>query len=116
LIFAFGLSISSHFLLRLLVGKDFQKAASIIVWISLGYAFDGMYYMVTNYIFYSYKTYLLAVITLISGILNILMTLFLVEINNMVGAAQAFMISYFFQFLFTWIVSAKVYQMPWRIL
>jgi O-antigen/teichoic acid export membrane protein len=110
-----ALGIISPVILKILVGKEFQNAASIIIWIALGNSFNGMYYMVTNYIFYSYKTYLLTIITLIVGLLNIGLTYYLVSIHNLAGAAQSFMISNALSFLVTWIVSASVFKMPWNI-
>lgn len=110
-----ALGIISPVILKILVGREFQNAASIIIWIALGNSFSGMYYMVTNYIFYSYKTYLLTIITLIVGLLNIGLTYYLVSIHNLAGAAQSFMISNALSFLVTWIVSSRVYSMPWSL-
>jgi O-antigen/teichoic acid export membrane protein len=110
-----ALGIISPVILKILVGREFQNAASIIIWMALGNSFNGMYYMVTNYIFYSYKTYLLTIITFIIGLLNIGLTYYLVSIHNLAGAAQSFMISNALSFLVTWIVSASVFKMPWNI-
>jgi O-antigen/teichoic acid export membrane protein len=102
------------YLLKVLVGKEFQKSSNLILWIALGNAFSGMYYMVTNYIFYTYKTYLLSVITFFCGLLNILITYILIKYLKLIGAAQAFMIANFMLFILTWYLSSKVYKMPWR--
>ena len=42
------------------VGKNFQGASIYVVWIAMGYAFNGMYKMVCNYIFFVEKTHLLS--------------------------------------------------------
>jgi O-antigen/teichoic acid export membrane protein len=101
-------------LLPIFVGEKFFKAEKVILWILLGNAFNGMYYMVTNYIFYAYKSHILAIITFIVGILNVPITFYLVKLNGEVGAAQSFMIVNILIFLFTWILSAKLYPMPWK--
>jgi O-antigen/teichoic acid export membrane protein len=44
-IFALILGISSPYLVKILLGKDFSKSAPIIIWIAIGAAFNGMYYM-----------------------------------------------------------------------
>lgn len=49
--------------LKLLVGEKFLGSSQFIIWIALGSAFQGMYYMVTNYIFYAQQTHLLAWVT-----------------------------------------------------
>lgn len=101
------------FLLSLLLGKDFQEASIYILWIALGNAFGGMYYMVTNYISYESKNHLLAVTTLVAAVLNVIFVYFLMKINGPVGVAQGTMLAYLCLFLFTWILSQKVYPMPW---
>jgi O-antigen/teichoic acid export membrane protein len=106
------------FILKILfpifVGEKFLKAEKVILWVLLGNAFNGMYYMVVNYIFYTYKSHILAIITFIVGLLNIPITFLFVKFNEEVGAAQSFMITNMFMFLFTWILSARVYPMNWQ--
>ena len=106
------------FILKILfpifIGEKFFEAERVILWILLGNAFGGMYFMVTNYIFYAYKSHILAIITFVVGILNVPITFYLVKLNGEVGAAQGFMIINMLMFLFTWILSAKVYPMNWR--
>src|SRR5690606_10232802 len=63
--------IAARSLLPMLVGEEFIQAGRIVIFISLGYSLTGLYYIVTNYIFYAEKTKLLTIITLISGVINI---------------------------------------------
>ncbi|NLD97711.1 MAG: hypothetical protein GX635_11360 [Synergistaceae bacterium] len=102
------------FLMRVLVGVQFQGSSMYVIWIALGYAFDGMYYMVVNYIFYAEKTHLLAMVTLMGAIINIFFNYFFIRWNGAVGAAQATSLMYLLTFLFVWYLSSKVYLMPWR--
>jgi O-antigen/teichoic acid export membrane protein len=120
-IYFFGIIFFAYlifFILKVLfpifVGEKFLKAEKVILWILLGNAFGGMYFMVTNYIFYAYKSHILAIITFIVGILNVPITFYLVKLNGEVGAAQGFLIVNILSFLFTWVISAKVYPMNWR--
>jgi O-antigen/teichoic acid export membrane protein len=64
-------------ILATLVGAKFQAAAPIVVFIALGQAFSGMYYMVATYVFYGGRTASLAVITLVAGLLNVAITYWL---------------------------------------
>jgi len=106
------------FILKILfpifVGEKFLKAEKVILWILLGNAFNGMYFMVVNYIFYTYKSHILAFVTFIVGLMNVPITFLFVKFYEEVGAAQSFMIVNMLMFLFTWILSAKVYPMNWR--
>jgi O-antigen/teichoic acid export membrane protein len=100
-------------ILGLLVGEKFRAAAPIVAYITLGFAFGGMYYMVSNYVFFAGRTANLAVITLTSGLLNVLMSYVLLKINGVVGAAQAFMLAQACLFAGTWWLANRSRPMPW---
>jgi O-antigen/teichoic acid export membrane protein len=113
IILALLIAIISPWLLSFLVGKNFITATDYILWIAIGYAFNGMYKMVANYIFYAKKTHILAWLTFFTAISNIIISYLLIIKNGPVGAAQGTMFAFFMTFLLTWILSAKVYDMPW---
>jgi O-antigen/teichoic acid export membrane protein len=98
---------------RLFVGTDFIEGEKYIFWISIGFAFNGMYKMVVNYIFFTEKTYLLAGITTTTAIVNVFLTYFLVSKIGAIGAAYSLCFSYFLSFALTWYFSNKVYPLPW---
>ena len=106
-------AIIASFLLPLLVGEEFQAASSLIIYMCLGFSVTGLYYLVTNYIFYTGKTKYLAAITFMCGLLNIPLTYYLVDLHGINGAAIAFLIIQFLFFVLTWILAAKVFPMPW---
>jgi O-antigen/teichoic acid export membrane protein len=112
---ALVLSWIAPWFISIIVGEKFRDASRYVIWIALGWAFDGMYKMVTNYIFYEQKTHLLAFITLLTGVANIVMCYFLIKYNGTIGAAQATMFSFLFSFILTWLLSMKVYKMPWNL-
>lgn len=99
--------------LQILVGKSFQQASEFVIYMTLGFAFGGWYYMVTNYIFFESKTSLLAIVTAVAGLVNIPLTILLVKVNGLAGAAQAFMLTQFLSFAGTWWLAHKAHPMPW---
>lgn len=113
LFFAFLLGIVAPFILKYLLGKEFQGSAIYVTWIAVGSAFNGMYYMVVNYIFYAEKTYLLAIVTFTGAAINICMNYFLIKINGAIGAAQATSVTHLITFLMVWYLAKRVYSMPW---
>jgi len=113
--FAIVFGLFSEPLVKIMLGRDFVSSSEVVFWIALGNSFDGMYYMVVNYIFYAYKTYILAWITFFGGLFNVIVTFILTKINGIVGAAQAYAITLFITFILVWLLSAKVYKMPWRL-
>ena len=110
---ALTLGFIAPMLVRFLVGESFRDAGNFVIFIALGFAFGGCYFMVTNYLFYASKTSLLALITLASGIINIPLMFWLVGVNGLTGAGQAFMLSQAISFMVTWWLANKTHPMPW---
>jgi O-antigen/teichoic acid export membrane protein len=101
------------FVIGIIVGEDFLPSAQLVIYIALGFALGGCYYMVVNYIFFVSKTEFLAIITLASGLLNIPITYILTLHMQLEGAAIAFLITHMISFLGSWLLSQRVYKMPW---
>ena len=95
------------------IDKKFEKAQIYVFWISLSFAFSGMYKMVTNYIFYIKKTYILAWVTFFSSIINLILNYFLITKYGPVGVAIATALTSFIFFVLTWYISNRLYSMPW---
>ncbi len=115
LLLAVGFAAIAPWLLSFFVGKAFGGSGVYTFWISIGFAFSGMYYMVCNYIFYAGKTSVLAAVTFATALLNVVFNYVLIKLNGPVGAAQASAIAFFISFVLTWILSARVYPMPWNL-
>jgi len=116
LFFAFLLGLAAPFILKYLVGKEFQGSAIYVIWIAIGSAFHGMYFMVVNYIFYAEKTYLLAIVTFTGAAINVALNYIFITVNGAIGAAQATSITHLITLLMVWYLADRVYPMPWRIL
>lgn len=100
-------------LVVLIAGEQYAQAAEVVGWLALGQGFQGMYLMVTNYIFYSKKTGLLSVASISSGLLNLFLLIVLVRILGLQGAAIAFALSMGIRFVLTWFIAHKRHPMPW---
>ena len=114
-IFLLALLISYIFILLLpyIVGEEFQKAKNYIVYIAIAYSFSGMYMMVVNYIFYEKKTHLLSMVTIVTSIFHVILSYLLIKKLGPIGAAYSTIISFFVTFIWVWILSNKIYKMPW---
>jgi len=115
LVLAIILGLSAHVIIGSFLDKRYIMASDFVVWIALGYAFNGMYFMVSNYLFYAEKTYILTMVTVTAAIFNIGATYILIKLNGTIGAAQASCLTFFVFFILTWLASNKVYRMPWRL-
>jgi len=97
-----------HFL-----GKDFQGGMELVLWIALGFAFNGMYKMVSVYFFYREKTNFIALISIFTALINFFFANWMIPRYGYRGAAIATMSAFFIQFVFTWFWSTRVQKMPW---
>lgn len=113
-VFALIIGISAPFVLPLFVGEKYRGASELVMYLALGHAFNGMYYMVTCYVFYESQTSKLAVITVLSGLCNSVLSYFLIRSHGVVGAAQGFMVAQGLLFAGTWWLANRIYPMPWR--
>ena len=103
----------SPFFLPYVVGEQYQEAGSLLIFVLLGNAFLGMYYMVTNYIFFKRKTGLLSLLTISIGVVSLVLTWFLIGAYGLKGAAIGFMIGQAALFLGAWVLSSFFVPMPW---
>lgn len=110
---AFGSWLFAPSLTVLIAGQEFIEAGEVIGWLIMGQVLDGMYLMVTNYIFYMKRTELLGLATIISGVINLGMLYYLIPMWGLKGAAIAFLTSMAIRFLLTWFVASRVCPMPW---
>ena len=101
------------YLIPIILGQSFQSSSQLVGILILGQTFGGLYYFVTNYIFYTKKTKFLAMSTFMSGMINILLLIIMLPQYGLVGAAYAFLISKLTHFIVTWYVANKVLPMPW---
>lgn len=100
-------------LVTFVAGEEYARAGDVIGWLALGHVFSGMYLMVTNYIFYSKRTGLLSLVTIVSGLINVALLFVLVSRYGLEGAAYSFSIAMATRFLLTWLVAQKRHPMPW---
>lgn len=115
LLLAALLALAAPIIGRVVLGGAFQESIGIIGWIGLGYAFNGMYKMVTNYMFFAEKTYVLAWITFGTAICGAGLNYVLIKANGLTGAAQASCATFLLSFLATWVIAHGVFPMPWRL-
>jgi len=98
-----------------LLGKEFQAGMGLVLWIGLGFAFNGMYKMVSVYLFYLEKTMVIATMSIGAAALNIVLNFMFVPKYAAEGAALATLTSMFVQFIIAWWISSRYLKMPWLL-
>jgi len=109
------LGLAAPWFLGVFLGKEFHGSTNFVLWIALGYAFDGMYKMVACYIMYVQKTAMLGMMTGLTALINIILNYILISRYGAIGAAQATTLSFFVCFVLTWLASSRVYEMPYSL-
>jgi O-antigen/teichoic acid export membrane protein len=110
------LLVSFPHIINLFISNKYKSVNSFSLFIVLGLVFQGMYFMVTNYISYVNKTYIQAIITISVALFKIPLTYILILWLGAVGASVSFFLTFFIFFIATWYFSAKVYEMPWNLI
>jgi len=115
----FGITVISLFVLPyifdIFIDESYSEGKYIMDYIIIAFLFQGFYYMVTNYIFYSKKTHLLSYITFSTLIIVFISNFILIGLYGIIGAAYTMIIIWILFFFVTWLVSNRVYPMPWRL-
>ncbi len=104
---------ATPFIFKWFIGAEFIDSQQYVFLISLGSVFAGMYFLVTNYIFYEKKTYILSWVTVANGIFSVALNYFLIQKYGAWGASITFLVTNFLLFISVWILSNRVYPMPW---
>ena len=97
----------------LMVDGRYKGIGDNIDLLFLGQSLNAMHFLVSTYIFYSKRTEVLSVISMICGISNMLMMPMLLKQFGSRGAAYSYCIANLVQFLATWYAANRVQPMPW---
>jgi O-antigen/teichoic acid export membrane protein len=95
------------------VDPKFHDSMRFIPWLTLGHFFAAVYTTYVDYIFYLKKTYYLSMITTINVICNAALNLLLIPHFGAMGAAYAFAGSMLVVMCLAFLVSYRLYPMPW---
>lgn len=98
---------------RLLVNERFHDGLYLVKYIAMGFLFQGVYFIFTNYIFYARKTMLLSVLTVSCAVFNIVLSIYCVKVYGAIGATYSMAITWIIFSMMTWVVSFKCIAMPW---
>jgi O-antigen/teichoic acid export membrane protein len=105
---------ASPLIFKIFINERYHDSMVIAPLIALAYSFLGMYKLVTLYIFYMKKTGILSSFTIINGGLNIILNYVFISMFGIMGAAYATILSMFIIFFIAFIISNRVYPMPWN--
>lgn len=106
-------SFVAPYLMDWFLGRNFKDAQNYIFWFSLAFALYGMNGLLARYIYYVEKTVYLSYVTFFVGILHVGLSYILISNYGILGAAQSYAIITLITLVAVWIISNKLYPMPW---
>ncbi len=106
IILFFTLNISTKWMIKTFLDKNYLDAVNFISLITLGYMFEGFYIILSNYIIFFNKNIVLSYLTIIGLVVNTILNIVLIPARGAQGAAEATLVTYIIYFLivFSYIV------------
>ena len=105
--------ILGNFALKVLFSEEYIAASQVIPWVAMAFMFMGMYKVFAQYMFFKRLTLNLMWIGVLVAVVNIPLTYYLILLNGMVGAAQSTFVSYFVAFVLSFLLSRRLYSLPY---
>ena len=113
-ILAILISIIGEFILPYVVDTRFYAASEFILWISIGYAVQGVYKIFFPYLVHINKTSFLAFSTITAATLNLIFNYILIKEFGTIGAAYATILAFSVSAILVFLYQKKNFYMPWR--
>ena len=106
-------NLASPVIFSTLISNKYQEAQRFVPFIALGYLFLGFYTLVTDYIFYTKKTYLFSILTTVNCAINLALNYMCIQIFGAIGVTYAFAVSSAIIMAAAWFLANRVHPMPW---
>lgn len=113
LFLAIGMAAFANDVLVIMTTPKYYNASEVIPIITLGFVFNGLYFMVVNQLFYLKKTAHISSVTFSSAFINVVFNAILIPRYDMKGAAYSMLISYAYTFFLIFYFSHKFYPIPY---
>ncbi len=95
-------------LAKFMAPKDYYSGLSLVVPITLGYFFQFLYSLPVNAEFYEKKTSFIAIGTVASAIVNILLNMIFIPRLGIIAAGYTTVFTYFLLFIFHYNIAKKI--------
>lgn len=113
LLFSLIIGVFGYFFLETIFGVAYSEGKVVVLFIALAHAFNGMYKMHVNYIFFVKKTHLIFIISTTTGSLNIILSYLFINSWGLIGAAISLCVINIVGYLLAWYIGNRVYPMNW---
>ncbi len=101
-------------LIILLTAPAFHAAYRVTPWIISGQLLNGLVYIPANFLLLNKKTKLLPVVTILSGVVNVGLNLWLVPYYGIIAAAWTTLLCYGLMLVLTWRIALHVHPIQYE--
>jgi O-antigen/teichoic acid export membrane protein len=102
-----------YYLFGFMIDEKFLNSREYIMPISIAYSFQGMYFIVLNYLMFNKKNHLISLSTITATFIQIVCSYVAISYFGVIGATYATIIGFLLNFVLIWYFGSKVYPMPW---
>lgn len=113
LLFAAVVGLVALYVLPFIVGEGFSTSARYVFLAATAQAVAGMYLIVSNTVFYHGRTLNLSFVTISSGVLNAVLSYFLIQKTGVMGAFIANLVAQIYLFSAIFYLSQRLHPLPW---
>ena len=100
----------SDFIYKLLISKEYYSSKTYFIYLLLGFLFQSIYFLFTNFLFFYKKTHILSMITIAGGIINLFLNYFFIKKFGTVGVAYATAITWFLYLISVFSISVYFFK------
>jgi len=100
----------SDFIYKLLISKEYYSSKTYFIYLLLGFLFQSIYFLFTNFLFFYKKTHILSIITIAGGIINLFLNYFFIKKFGTVGVAYATAITWFLYLISVFSISVYFFK------
>jgi O-antigen/teichoic acid export membrane protein len=112
--FALGLALLVGPMLRLLVAPAYHASAGITPWITAAYVLYGLYIIPISFLFWRERTGRVPLVTLMAGVVNVGLNLWLIPRYGMIAAAWSTLGAYLVMLPVAWASARGVHPFPYE--
>ena len=110
---AVGVSWLAPELLSIISSPEYYSSWRVVPLIAMAFVINGFYFSFSS-IFFLEKTKYLPILTILGAVVNIILNFFLIKSYGFMGAAYASILTKIFFTIITYIVSQKLYPIPYE--
>lgn len=103
------------FVFKIFIDESYHSGVLLSRIIAIGFLMNGLYFLVTNYIFFTKNTKVLSYITAIISIIGSVINYYSILEYGIIGAAYSLVVTFVLLFVTVFYYSNKLYRMPWLL-